>query len=322
MSTLTIQYREQLVEDLAVIASKRQMNGVNRLRNHWEFMQESTTQNCGIEGHATKVLAGAYTALGTISGAALSKFTCLLLEPLKAFNKDLVEKTQMFVQATFPLGGAAIGAIKYMVKVESSTPFDKHQYEKLTDLITQKCLEKFEDDRVLCELVCPISMGLLTDPVLTPSNKGYQRNSVLRLNRTVGGLIEDPLRNPPFAESQLRVWAECGFIVNTRLHDLTLEIAGAVDEILTGDHPCHHDIKMSLKDKIGGYDKTASHYFSIAKKQMDSLKEVLAPAEFEKQKAEFLALFGRNVPMNWEQDWMSVLQKRLLEIHVVYGTIE
>ena len=321
MSTLTIQYREQLVEDLAVIASKRQMNGVNRLRNHWEFMQGNAPENSGIEGRATKILAGAYTALGTMSGAALSKFTCLLLEPLKALNKDLVEKTQMFVQATFPLGGAAMGALQYMVRIEDSKPFNTYQHEMLTNLITQKCLEKFEIDKVLCDLVCPVSAELLTDPVLSPSNTGYQRSSVLQLKRTVGGLIEDPLRNSAFAESQIRVWAECGLIVNMRLHDLTLEIAGAVDEILTGDHPCHHEIKMSLKDRIGGYDKAAGQYFRIAKKQMESLKEVLEPAEFEKQKAEFLALFGRSVPMNWERDWISVLQKRLLEIHVVYGTI-
>jgi hypothetical protein len=322
MSTPTIQYRGQLVEDLAVIASRRQMNGMNRLRNHWEFMQGKTPENSGIEGHATKVLAGAYTVLGTISGAALSKFTCLLLEPLKAFNKDLVEKTQMFVQATFPLGGAAIGALQYMVRIEGSTPFNTYQHDMLTDLITQKCFEKFEDDKVLNGLVCPVSAELLTEPVLTPSNTGYQKSSVLKLKRTVGGLIEDPLRNPAFADTQLRVWAECGLIVNMRLHELTLEIAGAVDDILTGDHPCHHEIKMSLKAKIGGYDKAAGQYFSIAKKQIESLKEVLEPAEFEKQKAEFLALFGRSAPMKWEQDWMSVLQKRLLEIHVVYGTIE
>lgn len=261
--------------------------GTARTARHWQFLisDSNNTIYYGIPG-VTSIVAGVY--IGTIAG-------------LKTSDRN---KVAGFAGG---VGGGIFATVTYMTITEKTKKYKTWINAKMDYLIETSIYNKYSEDSILENFVCPVIQTMTPIPARTPKGHLFDLNEIMKCPRDENGHIKDPLRSEaPFSPSLLKLDQEAALLINKRMYTLIcmdINAAGNSSAIVTvlGSQleKTRNSIKLCYKGCLESID-------------YDLDQEIITFDEAQEKRTAFAECFGKTPEheLNWEFDWKDILDQR------------
>lgn len=263
-------------------------HGQDQINRHFEFLTSDTNDVIYFRVSAvTSIATGA--CLGAAAGSKLSN------------------KNKIIGGISGSIAGSIAGTITYMTLAEQQKIYYDWIKMKIDDPIDAAIHQKYSDDPVLKNFMCPITYGFTTNPARTPTGYIVDLEHIMKCPRDASGNINDLItRGPSFPETALKPDLEAAFLVHKRIYGLV-----AMDINAAGENG---PVKDALTRKL---EKTRTEIKACYRKCLASIDRAFDNEEITFDKSQekrqgFADCFGKmpQEQLNWELDWRGLLDQR------------